>query len=109
MTWTETHRRWQALQEIERLANTALAAGRPIDELPWTPSYAEVFGDRDALAAALRHRWRQACRAQLDTSLTEAELEQQWARLHQQHAGVLRLLAAYDGRAAGRSENCVPA
>jgi hypothetical protein len=91
MGWTETHRRWQALQEIEALANAAA-----IDTLPWTPEYAEIFADRDTLAAALRHRWDQTRQAQLDTHLPERVLEQLWCRLHERHAGVLRLLAAYD-------------
>ena len=36
MGWTETHRRWQALQEIETLANAGAT------ELPWTDDYAEI-------------------------------------------------------------------
>lgn len=96
MSWTDTHRRWRALQDIESRANAALRAGEPMDELPWTPAYAEIFGDRDGLADALRHRWDQARRAQLDTELPEAELERQWLRLHRQHAGVLRVLSLYD-------------
>jgi hypothetical protein len=109
MSWTETHRRWQALQEIERRANAALATGVPIDELPWTPEYAEIFGDRETLAAALRHRWRQALDAQLDTHLPEAVLDQHRRRLHEQHAGVLRLLAGRDGPPSDCSEHRVPA
>ena len=93
MTWTETHRRWQALQEIEALANAA-----PLEELPWTPEYAEIFGDRDHLAAALRSRWDQTRTAQLDTHLPEHVLEEQWHRLQQRHAGVLRLLERYDAQ-----------
>jgi hypothetical protein len=96
MSWTETHRRWHALQEIETLANDALSVGRPIDELPWTAEYAEVFGDRDTLVAALRYRWEQTRRAQLDSHLPEAVLEEQWCRLHTRQAGVLRLLERYD-------------
>jgi hypothetical protein len=97
MTWTETHRRWQALQEIEARANTGL-----VTELPWNPEYAEIFGDRDTLVAALRHRWQQARRAQLDTHLPEATLEEQWCRLHERHAGVLRLLERYEQEQALR-------
>lgn len=96
MGWTETHRRWQALQEIEAQANAALSKGRPIDELPWTEEYAEIFGDRDTLAAALRYRWEQTRRAQLDSHLPESVLEEQWCRLNARHAGVLRLLERYD-------------
>src|SRR3954468_13149752 len=91
MGWTETHRRWQALQEIEAWAN----AGTP-DELPWSPDYAEIFGDRDGLITALRSRWEQARRAQLDSHLPERVLEEQWRRLHARHAGVLRLLELHD-------------
>jgi hypothetical protein len=109
MSWTETHRRWQALQDVEARANAALAAGAPLDELPWTDEYAAIFGDRDQLAAALRHRWRQARRAQLDSHLPEAALDQQWRRLHERNAGVLRLLAAHDQRGAGCPEDRVPA
>lgn len=103
MGWTETHRRWQALPEIEALANASA-----IDTLPWTPEYAEIFGDRDTLAAALRHRWNQARRAQLDTHLPEQVLEQQWCRLQERHAGVLRVLAAYDADRTGHDDE-VPA
>jgi hypothetical protein len=96
MSWTETHRRWRVLQEIETLANAGLSDGRPVEELPWTAEYAEIFGDRATLVAALRTRWEQARRAQLDSHLPEAVLEEQWCRLHTRHAGVLRLLERYD-------------
>ena len=94
MGWTETHRRWQALQEIETLANAGAT------ELPWTDDYAEIFGDPATLVAALRHRWQQTRRAQLDSHLPEHVLEEQWCRLRTRHAGVLRLLARYDDDAA---------
>ena len=96
MGWTETHRRWQALQEIEAQANAALEHGRGLEELPWNAEYAEIFGDRATLAAALWHRCQQARRAQLDSHLPEHVLEEQWCRLHTRHAGVLRLLGRYD-------------
>ena len=100
MGWTETHRRWQALQEIESTANTRLADGQLVDELPWNPEYAEIFGDRDTLVATLRYRWEQTRRAQLDSHLPESVLEEQWCRLQTRHAGVLRLLERYDRDAA---------
>ncbi len=90
MSWTETHRRWQALQEIEALANAGA------ETLPWNTEYAEIFGDRDTLAAALRYRWNLTREAQLDTHLGEAVLEQQRTRLVKRSAGVLRLLAAHE-------------
>lgn len=109
MSWTETHRRWQALQDVESRANAALVAGHPLDELPWSDEYAEIFGDREQLVAALRHRWLQARRAQLDSHLPEAALEQQWRRLQARHAGVLRLLAAHGQAPAACPEDRVPA
>lgn len=90
MSWTETHRRWQALQEIEALANAGAT------ELPWNDTYAEIFGDRDALAAALRYRWNLTRAAQLDTHLAEDVLEQQHDRLVRRNAGVLRLLRLHE-------------
>ena len=103
MSWTETHRRWQALQEIE-----ALATASAIDELPWNEEYADIFGDRDTLAAALLHRVRQTRRAQLDTHLPEPVLEEQWLRLRARQAGVLRLLERYDARHVDRMDR-IPA
>ncbi len=103
MGWTETHRRWQALQEIE-----AQARAGALDELPWNDEYAEIFGDRAALVLALRHRWRQTQSAQLDSHLPEHVLEEQWCRLHTRHAGVLRLLDRYDAATTGEW-NRIPA
>ncbi|MFL6061137.1 MAG: hypothetical protein ACJ72E_07900 [Marmoricola sp.] len=90
MSWTETHRRWQALQEIEALANAGC------EHLPWNTEYAEIFGDPGTLADALRYRWRLNRDAQLDTHLSEAVLEEQRTRIEQRHAGVLRLLQNWD-------------
>ena len=103
MGWTDTHRRWQALQDIEARANAGA-----LDTLPWNPEYAEIFGDRDGLAAALRYRWEQTRRAQLDTHLPERVLEEQWRRLRARNAGVLRLLERYDAQRAGEAER-IPA
>ena len=104
MGWTETHRRWQALGQIEARANAGV-----LEELPWTPEYAELFGDRDQLAAALRHRWQQTRRAQLDTHLPEHVLEEQWCRLQRRHAGVLQLLDRYDGGRRVGNDDVMPA
>ena len=51
MGWTETHRYYAALREVE----AALDRGQP---LPWRPGYAEIFGSRDGLLRALSRRWR---------------------------------------------------
>ena len=94
MSWTETHRRWQALQEIEALASAGC------EELPWNSEYAEIFGDRDNLAAALRYRLRLAREAQLDTHLPEPVIEEQRLRLVERNAGVVRLLRNHAGAPA---------
>ena len=93
MSWTETHRRWQALQEIEALATAGC------DELPWNAEYAEIFGDRDSLAAALRYRLKLTRDAQLDTHMPEPVIEEQRLRLVERNAGVLRLLRNHDAAA----------
>ncbi|MFL6024059.1 MAG: hypothetical protein ACJ72O_12035 [Marmoricola sp.] len=94
MSWTETHRRWQALQEIEALASAGC------EELPWNTEYAEIFGDRDALAATLRYRLKVTRDAQLDTHLPEGVLEEQRVRLVERNAGVVRLLRHHESGAA---------
>ncbi|TNM38529.1 hypothetical protein FHP29_14930 [Nocardioides albidus] len=94
MTWTETHRRWQALREVEQ---QLWAAERP--ELPWNDELAAVFGDRDGLRAALRYRWRLARTAQLDTHLPERVLEEQRRLLADRARGVLQVLG--DAEASG--------
>ncbi|WGX96974.1 hypothetical protein [Nocardioides sp. L-11A] len=87
MTWTETHRRWQALRAVEQ---ELWAAERP--ELPWTDELAEIFGDRAGLRAALRYRWRLAVSTQLDTHLPERVLEEQRRLLAERARGVLLVL-----------------
>ncbi|MFL6173641.1 MAG: hypothetical protein ACJ716_12195 [Marmoricola sp.] len=95
MSWTETHRRWQALQEIDALASAGC------EELPWNTEYAEIFGDRDTLAAALRYRLELTRDAQLDTHMSETVLEQQRLRLVERNAGVVRLLRNHEVSTAG--------
>ncbi|GAA3671267.1 hypothetical protein GCM10022237_33770 [Nocardioides ginsengisoli] len=87
MTWTETHRRWQALRAVEE---QLWAAADPV--LPWDDELAAIFGDREGLRAALRYRWRLAVSAQLDTHLPERVLEEQRRRLAERARGVLRVL-----------------
>ena len=90
MSWTETHRRWQALQEIEALASAGC------EDLPWNAEYAEIFGDRDTLAAALRYRLKLTRDAQLDTHMSETVMEEQRVRLVERNAGVIRLLRNHE-------------
>lgn len=93
MTWSETHRRWQVLRAVEEeLARTGSTV------LPWRAEYAELFGDRAGLLAALRYRWQLTVNAQLDTHLAERELEEQRRTLARRARGVLRVLQAEDAR-----------
>jgi hypothetical protein len=94
MSWTETHLRWQALQEIEALASAGC------DELPWNAEYAEIFGDRDNLAAALRYRLKLARDAQIDTHMPETVLEEQRLRLVERNADLVRLLRNHEAGTA---------
>lgn len=96
MTWEQAHRRYAALREIERLAD-ADATGA----LPWTPAYAEVFGSRDLLLVALRHRWRTLVECQVDPELGAEVLQRTRVRLESEHAGLLRVLARADADAKG--------
>ncbi|MCX6396945.1 MAG: hypothetical protein NTV23_10705 [Propionibacteriales bacterium] len=90
MSWTQTHRRWEAMREIEALA----AAG--CTELPWNAEYADLFGDRDGLAAALRYRWKLTESTQLDTHLTEQVLAEHRARLAERQGPLLRMVEFYE-------------
>lgn len=97
MGWSETHRRWQVLRELE-----SALGGPAAGALPWNEEYAELFGTPEALVAMLRYRWDIAREAQVDPSLPEAVLDEQRQRLTERFAGVRRLLARYDtGRGAG--------
>ena len=87
MTWSETHRRWQAMRAIEEQLTTA---SEP--ELPWNDELALLFGDRAGLVAALRYRWQLSVDTQLDTHLPEHVLEENRRRLELRARGVLRLL-----------------
>ena len=87
MTWTETHRRWQALHAIEQQLAVALHP-----ELPWNDELALLFGDPDGLRAALRHQWWLAVSTQLDTHLPESALEEQRRRLKARFRGVRAVL-----------------
>ncbi len=87
MTWTETHERYRIIREVVKAAE-ADSTGT----LAWRDEYADYFGDRNGLVNALRTRWQHTCEAQLDSNMTEAELQAEHRRLLQAHAAVLRIL-----------------
>lgn len=87
MTWSETHARYRIIREV-----VAAADADPTGALPWREEYAEHFGDRDGLLAALRIRWERTCQAQLDSHLPEAALDERRRELRRRNVGVLRIL-----------------
>lgn len=91
MTWTQTHRRTDALREIE-----AIAAADPSAALPWREEYADVFGSRDQLVALLRARWQTRLTAQLDPHVTEAVQDQLETAVRRRSVGLLRILDRLD-------------
>lgn len=91
MTWHDTRVRWRILREIE-----ASTHDDPTGALPWNDQYAAVFGDREALIAALRYRWTNSQRAQLDLNLSEPVLDERLDDLRERQAGVLRILERHD-------------
>ena len=98
MSYAETRRRWQALQEIEVLANAGAT------ELPWNTDYAEIFGSRDELAAALDYRLRLTRETQLDTHLEQAVLDEQRRRIEARQAGVLRMVRSWERAGASYAD-----
>lgn len=90
MSWDETHRRWAALREV-----AATAEFRHDGELPWKDEWAELFGDRDGLVAALRYRHELALSAQLDPDLPMEAYRERATALGERSRGVRRILARY--------------
>lgn len=87
MTWTETHERYRIIREVVKAAE-ADSTGT----LLWREEFAQHFADRDALLNALRTRWQHTCEAQLDSDMTDAEMQAAHRKLLQTHAAVLRVL-----------------
>lgn len=90
MTWAETRRRQHVLREVR-----AIAAVRQDGVLPWSDDYAGAFAGPDDLLRDLAYFWRIHVEAQIDTNVTEAELEERWADLHRQYAGIPQILDAH--------------
>lgn len=90
MSWDETHRRWAVLREV-----AAAAEFRRDGEVPWQDEYAELFGDRHGLVAALRYRHELALAAQLDPDLPQEAYRERAVALDRSSRGVRRILARY--------------
>ena len=97
MTWTETHERFRIIRDVVRAAEAD-----PSGVLAWREEYAEYFGNREGLVNALRSRWQHTCEAQLDSDMSEEELQEAHRKLLRTHAAVLRVLDNY--RAEARAE-----
>jgi hypothetical protein len=91
MSWTETHRRWRALHDIDEHARRT-----GCDELPWNREHAEIFGDPETLVAALRYRWALAVQAQLDGDNPSADVEARRRELARRYRGTLHILRRWD-------------
>lgn len=87
MTYQETHQRYLALREISRTADRS-----PTGVLPWKDEYADLFGSRDGLIQALRHRWDLMVQAQLDPELDERVRDELAGRLQRRNRGLLAIL-----------------
>jgi hypothetical protein len=90
MSWTETHERYRIIREV-----VAAAEKDRTGTLPWRDEYATSFGTPDGLVAALRQRWQRTCEAQLESSLSDDEIQKRHRELLLEHAGVLRILDRY--------------
>lgn len=93
MTWEQTHRRMDALREIEaELERTQDGT------LPWKPEYREIFGDAAGLLAALRNRWALMLAAQVEQIYDLSGKPSATVRsLADQHKGLLRAITAPAG------------
>jgi hypothetical protein len=58
VSWTDTHRYYEALRAIEAELD------RTDGVLSWRPEYHGVFGDRGGLVRAIERRWRLLVQAQ---------------------------------------------
>lgn len=99
MSWELTHRRWAALREVAATADVVRDG-----ELPWKDEYAELFGDRDGLAAALRYRHDLATSAQLDPDLPIDAYQERARLLLERTREVRRVLTRYATRREAREE-----
>ena len=98
MTWTETRRRQHVLREVK-----AIAAVRRDGVLPWSDDYADAFTGPDDLLRDLAYVWRLHVEAQIDSNLTEAQMEERWDAMYRAFHGVPEIIDAH--RASGRREH----
>ncbi|GGO93223.1 hypothetical protein GCM10011584_31430 [Nocardioides phosphati] len=91
--WEIHHRRTDALRDVV----TTLDAG---GDLPWSPSLAELFADRDGLLLALHDLFARRLAGRIDLALElhdipEASIPEAWQAVADELPGVHRLLQTY--------------
>jgi hypothetical protein len=85
MSWTRTSEWWRTLRTVsDELEH------RQDGALPWQAEYADIYGDRDGLVAALRYRWQLIEQAQgADPSWSYGERVLHEVALAERHSGLL--------------------
>ncbi len=89
MSWSDTHRYYRTLREIE----TALDRDRD-GVVRWHPGYAAIFGSPAGLHLALQRRWRLLLEAQVEVLLDDGGRPARQVReVAAAHPGLLRYVA----------------
>lgn len=84
MSWTDTHRYYSLLRDVEAELDRSPGAA-----LPWRAEHQAVFGTPRRLLDALRLRWARLVQAQVEEGTWGGDL----VRLSAEHPGLVRLLA----------------
>ena len=89
MSWTDAHRYYESLRkaedDLDRSADGVLV---------WRPAYAEVFGSPDRLLLALRSRWENMMRAQIERIWeVDGSPTKRMRELAEEHPGLVRAMA----------------
>lgn len=102
MSWDEAHRYYEALRAAECDLD-----GSADGILVWRPAYAEVFGSPDRLLLALRTRWENMMRAQIDRIWeVDGSPTKRMRELAEEHPGLVRTMARL---ALGEKEHAMQA
>lgn len=89
MSWTHAHRYYETLRAAERDLDTSADA---LDV--WRPEYADVFPSPRHLMSALRSRWENMVRAQIDSVWEiDGSPSTRMRELVDEHPGLVRAVA----------------
>ena len=89
MSWMDANRYYQALRTAERDLDAS-----PDGILVWRPHYADLFGSPDRLLLALRSRWENMMRAQIDRIWeVDGAPTKRMRELAEEHPGLVRAMA----------------